>query len=86
MRNCPILIIEIILNSNHRASISWLKLHLSPYPQLPQRLVLVAGLYLALVVGVGAVVAEPALPIDELLANSICHQLVVVIQVVGISC
>ena len=38
------------------------KVALVPVPTAPHRLVLVAGLYLALVVGVGAVVTKPALP------------------------
>ena len=54
------------------------KVALVPVPTTPHRLVLVAGLYLALVVGIGAVVAESALPVDEFLAYSIRGQLVVV--------
>lgn len=47
-------------------------------PAGPHRLELVAGLDLALVVGVGAVVRQPALPVDELLAHPVGRQLVVV--------
>ena len=51
---------------------------LVPVPAGSHRLVLVAGLDLAFVVGVGAVVGEAALPVDELFADSVGRQFVVV--------
>ena len=47
-------------------------------PARTHRLELVARLDLALVVRVGAVVRQPALPVDELLADPVRRQLVVV--------
>ena len=54
------------------------KLVLVPVAAALHRLVLVAGLYLALVVKVEATVAQPALLVDELLAHSVLRQLAVV--------
>ena len=51
------------------------KVALVPVPAAPHRLVLVAGIYLALVVGVGVVIALAALPVDKLLAYFVCGQL-----------
>lgn len=51
---------------------------LVPVPAGPHALELVAGLDLALVVRVRAVVGEAALPVDELLADAVGGQLVVV--------
>ena len=74
MINCPILIIEIILNPNHRTSISWLKLHLSPYPQIPIDSYLLPDFILLLSKGRG-ICRSADTPMDGLLVYSILHQL-----------